>query len=157
MQDTEMRLEQCKPCLLSVLCLSWWPRLFQWKNKASSLERRRWRKWIDVSQLNRGCDQSSRYGSYLIGWPWQQSTLHLFTIVFEFGLVNCVCLGNVKNLPVLAVCNVPIFYRLNISCIASYHSNGTHNSSQTLSIPSIEPKTCRLAKTWLICGRKTSK
>ena len=60
----------------------------------------------------------------------------------------------VKNLPVLAVCKFPIFYRLNISCIASYHSNGTHNSSQTLSIPSIEPKTCILAKTWLICGRK---
>ena len=43
---------------------------------------------------------------------------------------------------VLAVCNFTILYRLNISCIASYHSNGTQKSSQTLSIPSIEPRTC---------------
>ena len=45
-------------------------------------------------------------------------------------------------------------YRLNISCIASYHSNGTHNSSQTRSIPSIEPRTCILAKTWLTVAEK---
>ena len=63
--------------------------------------------------------------------------LNLFTIVFEFILVNCVCLGNVQDVLFIDLACTGSLQFSHIlpakrcCCIASYHSNGTHNYSQT--------------------------
>ena len=55
--NTHMCFQQCKPYLLSVLCISGWPTLFQRKNKADPSGRWPWWQWRGVSHLNPGYTQ----------------------------------------------------------------------------------------------------
>ena len=81
--------------------------------------------------------QSGRFIIYLIWLPWQQQTLNSFNLVMTFILVNFIHLRNTKNVL------FTLFYRLNISYIASYDSNATSNASETLST---DPNICYWSK-----------
>ena len=91
--------------------------------------------------------QICSFRSHLMWFPWQQQTLNSFSLVFLFGqfYIHQLYLRNTKTffidiiLDTITVCHFTAFQRLNVSYIASDHSNGTPNTSKTQSIPSIGP------------------